>query len=75
MSAGTEQIKSRITPVTLCAQSYKYWVMSRDERARLQPQELDVMLKQVASRLLQVHLFLMICHSYGVYQVTTASVS
>jgi hypothetical protein len=38
-------------------QSLQDWVASRDERVRMHPEELGIMLKKVASRLLQVQLF------------------
>ena len=56
-------------------QSLQNWVASKDESARLHPQELDAMLKQVASRLLQVHLLgvlsLSLCISVNYCQCPT----
>jgi len=47
-------------------QSLQDWVASRDERVRMHPEELGIMLKKVASRLLQVQLFSVFCHcQYG----------
>ena len=47
-------------------QSLQDWVRSRDERARMHPEELVIMLKKVANRLLQVQLFFVFCHcQYG----------
>ncbi len=55
-------------------QSLQDWVVSRDERARLHPEELNMMLKQVASRLLQVHLFFVFCHYCCLHQLATVIV-
>ncbi|KAL0055107.1 hypothetical protein WJX82_007084 [Trebouxia sp. C0006] len=51
-------------------QSLQDWVATRDERARMHPEELDIMRKKVASRLLQT---LRECHAEQHYLGAIAS--